>query len=316
MIKRLCFYMLHILWKIHLDNIVIRIDYLIIIYMALEKCIQIYNKNFIYKNIIKNNKVIIFDMDETLGCFTDLNALWSVIQTEKISFSEPQLNVQERFNALLDLYPEFLRYGIMNTLEYLYYKKMRGEFIGVYIYTNNQIGKGWSKMIINYLETKTKITGLFNQIINAFKNDKHIIEPLRKSNNKTHSDFIRCSLLPHNTEMCFIDDTYYTKMNHNKIYYIQPKPFFHGLKTGDIIQRLMASSILQINSDNLFVSYFLQNNLIISIGKTQQTIDEDIFVSRKILYHIQDFFLLSARNTNTRKHKKLGLGSYTRKYRH
>jgi hypothetical protein len=118
--------------------------------MVSGKCIQIYKKKFIHKN--KNNhKVVVFDMDETLGCFTDLEALWNVIETENLLFSKTYVNVQERFNALLDLYPEFLRYGIANILEYLYYKKTNGDFIGVYIYTNNQVSKRWSKMIVDYL---------------------------------------------------------------------------------------------------------------------------------------------------------------------
>ena len=282
--------------------------------MGSDKCIQIYKKKFIHKN--KNNhKVVVFDMDETLGCFTDLEALWNVIETENLLFSQPGMNRQERFNALLDLYPEFLRYGIANILEYLYYKKNRGDFIGVYIYTNNQVSKRWSKMIVDYLETRNKVPGLFNKIIHAFKINKRIIEPLRKGNTKTRSDFIRCSVLPANTELCFIDNTYYAKMHHNKIYYIQPKPFFHGLKTGDIIQRLMDSSILKVKTDKLFLSNFLDNNLITSVEKSQKMVIEDTLVSRKILYHIQDFFLMTTRNKNTRKNKILSIGNFTRKRR-
>jgi len=283
--------------------------------MAPEKCIQIYKNKFVHKNNKNNNKVIIFDMDETLGCFTDLEALWSIIEHEHIIFSKPHSNKQEYFNSLLDLYPEFLRYGIMNILEYLYYKKMESEFIGVYIYTNNQVSKCWSKMIISYLETKINVPGLFNRIIHAFKINKRIVERSRKSNAKTRCDFIRCSVLPSNTEMCFIDNTYYTKMHHNKIYYIQPKPFFHGLKTGDILMRLMDSSILKIQDDKLFMTYFLENNLITSVEKSQQNIDEDTFVSRKILYHIQDFFLMTTSNKNTRRNKKVCIGNFTRKHR-
>jgi len=282
--------------------------------MASDKCIQIYKKKFIHKNKNKH-KVVVFDMDETLGCFTDLEALWNVIETEKLSFSQPHLNRQERFNILLDLYPEFLRYGIVNILEYLYYKKTHSDFIGVYIYTNNQVSKRWSKMIIDYLETRNKVSGLFNQIIHAFKINKRIIEPLRSSNIKSHGDFIRCSVLPANTELCFIDNTYYKKMHHNKIYYIQPKPFFHGLKTGVILQRLMDSSILTTKTDKLFMTHFLDNNLITSVEKSQTTVNEDTLVSRKILYHIQDFFLMTTRNKNTRKNKIVSIGNFTRKRR-
>ena len=61
--------------------------------MASDKCIQIYKKKFIHKNKNKH-KVVVFDMDETMGCFTDLEALWNVIETEKLSFSQPHLNRQ------------------------------------------------------------------------------------------------------------------------------------------------------------------------------------------------------------------------------
>jgi len=283
--------------------------------MVSQKCIQIFKTKFVNKNKEKN-KVVIFDIDETLGCFTDLEALWNVIETENIAFSKLYETKQECFNALLDLYPEFLRYGITSILEYLYYKKTRGDFIGVYIYTNNQVSKQWSKMIKSYLETKNNTPELFNQVIHAFKINNRIVEPQRKSNSKTRSDFIRCSVLPSSTEMCFIDNSYYINMYHNKIYYIQPKSFFHGLKTGDIIKRLMDSSILKIENDKLFVSYFLKQNLITSVEKSQKEVNEDIFVSRKILYHIQDFFLMTTLKKNTHKNKCKSIGNFTRKIKY
>lgn len=280
--------------------------------MTFGQCIQVYKKKFIHKRKC-TNKVIIFDLDETLGCFTDLEALWGVIDKNVLPYNNIYLTKQLLFNALLDLYPEFLRYGILNILEYLNYKKSIGHFIGIYLYTNNQVSKTWSKYITNYLDYKISASGLFKQIVYAFKINKRIVEPLRKSNSKTYSDFIRCSLLPRNTEMCFIDNTYYTKMHHNKVYYIQPKPFFHGMKTGDIIQRLMGSHILKINDDKIFMSHFLDNNLITSVEKSQKNIDEDTYVSRKILYHIQDFFLLTTRTKRTHKNKTLNIGNFTRK---
>jgi hypothetical protein len=270
--------------------------------MSFEQCIEVYKKGFVHTNQNKkNNKVVIFDMDETLGSFIDLAALWDVIETYKLPFSKEYKSKQDSFNALMDLYPEFLRYGIANILEYLHFKKSRGDFIGVYIYTNNQVSKCWSKMITNYLEKINKVPGLFNQIIHSFKINKRIVELHRTTHEKTPGDFIRCSVLPRNTEMCFIDNANYKEMHHDKIYYIKPKPFFHGLKTEDIIQRLMYSHILKTKNDVLFTTYFLDKNLITNYKKSRYDIYEDTFVSRKILYHIQDFFLLTTRNKNTRK---------------
>src|SRR6056300_1524429 len=123
--------------------------------MVSGNCIQVYKKKYIYKNI-NSKKYVVFDLDETLGCFTDLVALWNVINNHSYSFSDEKYKSnQDKFNALMDLYPEFIRYGIINILEYLNYKKKYNVFDGVYIYTNNQISKKWSKMIIKYLEYRS-----------------------------------------------------------------------------------------------------------------------------------------------------------------
>jgi len=45
----------------------------------------------------KNGKVIIFDLDETIGSFSDLYTLWKTI--------EKHTQYVIDFNALLDLYP-------------------------------------------------------------------------------------------------------------------------------------------------------------------------------------------------------------------
>ena len=73
-----------------------------------------------YINIFKNKplkcssvpKVIVFDLDETLGSFAHLEILWNTLLLYN------QNNIL--FNDLLDLYPEFIRYGIINILEYVY----------------------------------------------------------------------------------------------------------------------------------------------------------------------------------------------------
>jgi hypothetical protein len=272
--------------------------------MSSIKCIQIHKKSFIHTNTNTNtNKVVIFDMDETLGSFIDLSALWYVIENRNLQFSKEYASQQERFNALLDLYPEFLRYGISNILEYLYFKKSRGDFIGVYVYTNNQVSKNWSKMIVNYLENRNKVMGLFNQIVHSFKIRKRQVEQRRTTHRKTPDDFIRCSLLPRNAEMCFVDNAYYKEMYHDKIYYIKPKSYFHGLKTENIVKRLMDSCILKTKNDSFFTSYFLDKNLITHYKKSKLDIDEDTYVSSKILHHIQDFFLLTTSNKNTQQFK-------------
>ena len=69
-------------------------------------------------------KIVVFDLDETLGYFSDLVSLWYIIALKK---------TQQNFNALLDQYPEFLRYGILTILEYLYHKKHAGKCYKLYL---------------------------------------------------------------------------------------------------------------------------------------------------------------------------------------
>ena len=75
-----------------------------------------------------NGRVIAFDLDETLGSFTDLEILWSALQ----HFTQEYTPIN--FNQLLDLYPEFLRYGIIHILEFLLQKKKMGQCKHIYIY--------------------------------------------------------------------------------------------------------------------------------------------------------------------------------------
>jgi len=91
------------------------------------KCLQIYKGNCFNKQYIrKYTRVLVFDFDETLGSFSDLYILWVGINTFRIHRHNTEANQQDEFNQILDLYPEFLRYGILNILEYLYLKKKTG----------------------------------------------------------------------------------------------------------------------------------------------------------------------------------------------
>lgn len=80
--------------------------------------VQLYKGKYYDKKQIKTNgRVIAFDLDETMGSFTDLEILWSGLQ----HFTKKYVPIN--FNNLLDLYPEFLRYGIEHIIEFLIQKK-------------------------------------------------------------------------------------------------------------------------------------------------------------------------------------------------
>ena len=47
--------------------------------------------------------------------------------------------------------------------------------------------------------------------------------------------------------------------------------------------------------------------------KNLKDIETDLVVSRKIMYHLQDFFHLTVKRTVTRKRRTLRMGRFTRK---
>ena len=252
-------------------------------------------------------KVIAFDLDETLGSFMDLEVLWNILISINLGLE------QQIFNKLLDLFPEFIRYGIIPILEYLYHQKMSGECSHIYIYTNNQCSQIWTEMICNYFNYKLNIpenTPLFDKLILAFKINDIPVELSRTTHDKTHSDFIRCTLLPKSTQICFIDNSYFPNMKNERVYYIQPRSYEHNLSFDEIIQRIIKSNLgMDIDISN-FINVLKNNNHITIEKKTNR--NYDIFVAQKIMYHIKDFFYLTKRKMRTKK-IKLNIGKFTRK---
>jgi hypothetical protein len=280
--------------------------------------IEIYKGDYFSKlRKSRAKKVIVFDFDETLGSFVDLEILWSLINC-----SYRHHNVQ--FNDVLDIYQqEFLRYGIMSILEYLFSKKKSGECYKIYVYTNNNAEKPWVQLIINYFNHKiSRDVPLFDQIIHAFKINNVRTELNRTTSKKTYSDFIRCTLLPQSTAICFIDDVLYKNMKSERLYYIKPKPYKHRLSTHDLITRFIYSSVgnkllFTEKSRNIFKSNFIKKTMMIGNFKqnsnySSTAFKDDILVAQKIMYHLKEFFYIMNKRAKTCKKRKMSF-SFTRK---
>jgi hypothetical protein len=239
------------------------------------------------------------------------------------------MSLQEKFGEsslpfpdLLDLYPEFLRYGILSILEYLCEKKQRKECDALYIYTNNQCSSAWTTKICEYLNKRIDPTSsLFDKIIHAFKINNTPVELNRTTHEKTHSDFIKCSLLPKSTEICFLDNTYFEDMRHRRIYYIQPRAYHHHLSTEEIIYRFLDSHLgkhLAPNSGEQAKLYhylyacFQKQGCLHEGSDNAKIFQTDVFVAQKIMYHLKEFFYLTNRKQKTRK-IKFAYGKVTRK---
>ena len=286
----------------------------------------IYKSNYFSKpQYTKSPKIIVFDLDETLGSFFLLNILWNGLNQVRINNNNTFVE-QTEFNNLLDLYPEFLRYGILHIIEFLYNKKKQGLISKIYIYTNNNCTPPWVNLISNYFNYKIGISSgseqIFDKTICAFKINNKVLEITRTTHEKTYSDFISCTMLPKCTEICFIDNTYHKNMVTEKVYYIQPRAYCHHLHPNTVLERFYSSSIGSsrktiFDNVDLFKEYlydwFLSNGLVFGIHCLDESYTSiDIFVSQKIMYHLRDFIYINISRKQTRK-KNIRIGKTTRK---
>lgn len=275
------------------------------------------------------SKVLVFDLDETIGSFVELHTIWTLIFRPSISdmndLPPPYISEMDKqliFNELLDLFPEFLRYGILHILQYVYKRILAGECHKIFLYTNNQCEyPDWIKHIILYLNQKVtggEIHFIFERPICAFKIKNIVIEPRRTSFDKIYDDFIACSFLPKSTEICFLDDKHYEKMKHNKVYYIQPPPYYHNLTYTEIYERFIHSPLFNalvkqklLTASNPLVFVYKE----IDMNK-KMTREQHIHIYTKMMYYVREFFMMTTKQSKTRKPQhKLGRFSRKKKYR-
>jgi hypothetical protein len=242
--------------------------------------------------------IVVFDLDETQGYFTEFGIFWDCLKNYLI-LNEKKMS-QLVFNEILDLYPEFIRPNIVNILKYLKKKKNSQCCHKMMIYTNNQGSKEWAYSIISYFENKIKYK-LFDQIIAAFKIDGKKVEVCRTKHDKCHKDFIKCTKLPTNAEICFIDDCYYPEMSNNNIYYINIKPYYYDLKIEEMLSRFKKSEIgiKLIKNFEEFEMFMMKNfkkyNYDI-VEKSQEEYKIEEILGKQIMEHLEEFFSIKNKN--------------------
>ena len=243
-----------------------------------------------------NSKIVVFDLDETLGYFIELGMFWDALKSY-IHYTKRNIHIDnDLFNKIIELYPEFLRPNILNILLYLKKKKQQNHCDKLMIYTNNQGPKEWLNLIMSYFESKIKFN-LFDQLLSAFKINGKKIELCRTTHEKTHHDFLRCTNIPENTRICFLDDVFYPGMNNEKIYYINIKPYIHDIDFDTMITRFINSDIIHFNKTNneekicreYILTYMKRFNYsYVFKSKLAQSVDK--ILSKTIIRHLHIFF--------------------------
>lgn len=284
--------------------------------------INIYKgKSFNLKRNQKTPKAIVFDLDETLGDFAYLYTLWQGI---KEFIDKKNINLQNIFNELLDLFPEFLRCGILIVLNYIKEKKNKNKLKNLFIYTNNRcLDRDWIKNISTYFDYKLETQNLFDKAVCAFKIDNQIID-INQKHEKNINYFINCTIIPKNTEICFIDNTYYNEMLNQQVYYIQPMSYNHNMNKNDVINRfinsyignfIISNSNVRTNYKSFLIDWFNITNVYLNRPKKIISHSDCIETTKKILFHIQEFFNVYNMNPKTRKKLK-SISNFTRKQKH
>ena len=253
------------------------------------------------KEATKPPKIVVFDLDETLGCFFEIGMFWDALE----HYYGHNL-FKEKLFEVIDIFPEFLRPNIFKILEFIRTKKEKKECEQVMIYTNNQGPKSWVRMLSEYFNHKMGYE-MFDNIIAAFKVRNKVVEMCRTSHDKSVEDLIRCTKIPTNAEICFIDDQFHPLMEQDNVYYINIKPYLFTMPVEEMAERYyevyLRDTVPNKKTEfmNSMVRFMHNFNLVISPkGELEQ--QADAVVSKQILIHLEKFFK-KGRAKNTRKQK-------------
>jgi hypothetical protein len=234
----------------------------------------------------KTLKIVVFDLDETLGYFTELGIFWDALE----KFYGHRL-FNDTFFDLMDTFPEFFRPNIFKIVDFIHSKKACHKII---IYTNNQGPKSWVKMISEYFNHKLGYN-VFDQIISAYKVNGRQIEPKRTTHDKSIQDLFSIVEMPTNTEVCFIDDLYHPLMDKDNVFYINIKPYRCSLPFDEMASRYYEKVAYKNNKNidetkfiNFIIAFMEQYNYMV-LNKTKEEEKTDIVVSKKLLSHLEDF---------------------------
>jgi len=245
-------------------------------------------------------KIIVFDLDETLGYFVEIGMFWDALN----HYHGRKLS-DAHFFETMDIFPEYLRPNIINILQYLINQKKAGKCDGIMIYTNNQGPKSWAVLISAYLNQKLGAK-IFDKIIGAFKVRGKIIEVCRKSNNKTYDDLVRCIRLPSHAQICFLDDQFHPYMKHQQIDYINVKPYTHMLPFNVMAERYHSKMNLTANKEEFIEKITkhmkLYNFSVIEKPKLETKID--MIVSKKMLDYLTKFFKKPRSHKRKKKYRR------------
>jgi hypothetical protein len=199
-------------------------------------------------------KVIVFDLDETIGHFVQL----SILDYKLRNFNNKDLT-KDKFHKILDLFPEVFRPNMINIFKYLHKMKVKNKGkIKIMIYTNNNGCRMWVNRIKSYIEKKVDAK-IFDRVICAWKHDGKILEKNRTGYEKKYTDLLKCGHLKKKDEIMFLDDQLYEKMIHPRVTYLHLKPYHYKYDDKYMIHKYLKNANLSYENTMLLAKSFNSN---------------------------------------------------------
>ena len=147
--------------------------------------------------------------------------------------------------------------------------------------------------------------GSYSKYTFAFKVNGKKIELCRTSHEKSVSDLIKCTNIPENTRICFLDDQFHSLMEHDNVYYINLKGYEHSLSFEEMALRYYNNINNNVNKDEFidFIVKHMKNSNYNVVNKSVEEQNIDNIISKKALSHLKDFFKDTKKSNKTKKHK-------------
>lgn len=182
----------------------------------------------------KSRRVVVFDLDETLGAFSDASVLWQAALDAGIHTPD-----ESSFASFLDRFPRYIRPGMVPLLRDLCRARDHGLIDHIIIMTNNQGPKQWTQRIANQF---SRIQGepVFDHIIHAYHGPEGRREVRRTSHDKSLADLCRCCRWNQSDPpaICFVDDRYHSLSSAPGVIYIPVSPYRFSPSAGNAARLL------------------------------------------------------------------------------
>ena len=188
---------------------------------------------------MSSNRIILMDLDETIGSFKDINLVYHYVKR--------YMNLHELLNIFKK---EVFRPHMFDIFEMIANLKRMNEVDKVILYTNNNGGHVWPSKIVQYIHKN--IPDVFDDIIYGLFVVRGNIPDTRRKYYHKHMEDVRRILQVHpGTTFLFFDDMDYQHMHTNDVEYILLNPYYCQLTSGLVLEKLKYHPLFRFLRDAL-----------------------------------------------------------------